>query len=82
MRAETPPLELTENPDILATISKLAADRARVADVRGVQQLLVQLKARDLALGGSRPDAVNSIVALVEEQLDAARRAAQRRCFR
>jgi hypothetical protein len=59
---------------LASSMSKLASERARAADVRGVQQLLAQLKARDSALGASRPDAVNSIVALVEEQLDAARR--------
>lgn len=57
-----------------ANMTRLATDRARAADVRGVQQLLSQLKTRDAALGAARPDAVNSIVAIVEEQLDAARR--------
>ena len=53
---------------------RLADERARAADVRGVQQLLAQVKASDEALGGYRPDSVNSILASVEERLDAARR--------
>lgn len=59
---------------LAVSMSKHATERARAADVRGVQQLLTQIKTRDMALGGMRPDAVNSIIALVEEQLDAARR--------
>ena len=52
----------------------LADERARAADVRGVQRVLARVKASDEALGGYRPDAVNSILAAVEERLDAARR--------
>jgi hypothetical protein len=52
----------------------LANERARAADVRGVQRVLAQVKASDSALGGYRPDAVNAIIASVELQLDAARR--------
>jgi hypothetical protein len=52
----------------------LADQRARAADVRGVQQVMAQVRASDAALGGYRPDAVNSILASVEEKLDAARR--------
>jgi hypothetical protein len=55
-------------------IMRLAEERTRAADVRGVQRLLVEVKASDEALGGYRPDAVNSILAAVEERLDAARR--------
>jgi hypothetical protein len=55
-------------------IVHLADERARAADVRGVQRLLDQVKASDEALGGYRPDEVNSILASVEERLDAARR--------
>jgi hypothetical protein len=51
-----------------------ASERARVADVRGIQRLLTEIEARDLALGGSRPGAVRALVASVEAQLDAARR--------
>jgi hypothetical protein len=53
---------------------RLADDRARAADVRGVQRVLSDVKAGDEALGGFRPDAVNAILASVEERLDAARR--------
>jgi len=55
-------------------ILQLAGDRARAADVRGVQHVLSQMKMGDEALGYARPDAIRSIVAAVEEQLDAARR--------
>jgi hypothetical protein len=51
----------------------LAAARARLADVRGVERLLGDLKAGDRTLGGERPDQVASIMASVQEQLDAAR---------
>jgi hypothetical protein len=53
---------------------RLADQRARVADVRGVQQVVAQVKASDEALGGYRPDEVNSILAAIEEKLDSARR--------
>jgi hypothetical protein len=52
----------------------LADDRARAADVRGVQRVIDQVKAGDQALGGYRPDTVTSILAAVDERLDAARR--------
>jgi hypothetical protein len=52
----------------------LADERARAADVRGVQRVMDQIKAGDQALGGYRPDTVNSILAAVDERLDAARR--------
>jgi hypothetical protein len=41
--------------------------------VRGVERLLGDVKAGDRTLGGERPDQVASIVAAVQEQLDAAR---------
>jgi hypothetical protein len=53
---------------------QLADERARLADVRGVQRVIAQVKASDEALGSYRPDAVNEILASVEERLDAARR--------
>jgi hypothetical protein len=53
---------------------RLADDRARLADVRGVQRVLLDVKMSDQALGGYRPDHVNAIIASVEERLDAARR--------
>jgi hypothetical protein len=52
----------------------VAQVRARNADVRGVQRVLERIHERDDELGGERPDAVNALVAAVEEQLDAARR--------
>ena len=53
---------------------RLADDRARVADVRGVQRVIADVKASDQALGGYRPDEVKAILASIEERLDAARR--------
>jgi hypothetical protein len=52
----------------------VAQVRARNADVRGVQRLIDRIHERDEELGGERPDAVNALVAAVEEELDAARR--------
>jgi len=52
----------------------LAEERARAADVRGVARVTDQVKAGDQALGGYRPDVVISILAAVDERLDAARR--------
>jgi hypothetical protein len=57
-----------------ARILKTASDRARSADVRGVQQLMSQVQLEDKTLGELRPDAVISLLAAVEERLDAARR--------
>jgi hypothetical protein len=51
----------------------LADRRARVADVRGLERLLRVIPQRDVALGGKRPDAVNSLVTAVQAKLDAAR---------
>jgi hypothetical protein len=51
-----------------------ATQRARFADVRGIQRLLTEVETRDKALGSARPDAVRALVASVEAQLDAARR--------
>jgi hypothetical protein len=52
-----------------------AADRrARSADVRGLERLLERIQVRDALLGYHRPEAVNALIAAVEEKLDAARR--------
>jgi hypothetical protein len=53
---------------------RLAGERARAADVHGIQQLLAETNTADRVLGGVRPDTVNAIIAVVQEQLDAARR--------
>ena len=52
----------------------LASARAAAADVRGVERILTQISTNDAALGSARPDAVASLVAAVEVQLDTARR--------
>jgi hypothetical protein len=51
-----------------------AESRARVADVRGVSNVLDLIRKSDAALGQKRPDAVSSALAAVEAQLDVARR--------
>src|SRR5438067_1472352 len=71
--------------DVAATLSDVArttdpkarlaiVERARTADVRGLERLRRALSQRDQALGAKRPDAVASLVAAVEEKLDAARK--------
>ncbi len=55
-------------------ILQIAGDRAKLADVHGIQQLMTQVKAEDKVLGATRPDEVVSLLAAVEERLDAARR--------
>jgi hypothetical protein len=51
----------------------LANQRARAADVRGLERLLRAIPQRDALLGGRRPDAVNALVTAVQAKLDAAR---------
>ena len=51
-----------------------AEGHARVADVRGVTNVLDLIRKSDAALGHKRPDAVSSAIAAVEAQLDVARR--------
>ena len=55
-------------------MTNLADQRARNADVRGVERVIARIYRRDAWLGGMRPDTVNALVATVEERLDAARR--------
>jgi hypothetical protein len=52
----------------------VAEQRAKVADVRGVQSLLAQIATDDQRLGNRRPEAVAALVGAVEDQLNAARR--------
>ena len=51
----------------------LAGQRARAADVRGLQRLVEEIRDRDRGLGGKRPDAVNGLLEAVEAELDASR---------
>jgi hypothetical protein len=68
-------LETDRKYQALATrILKLATSRAQIGDVRGVQRVISTIRPNDEALGSQRPDAVASLVAEVEAQLDAARR--------
>jgi hypothetical protein len=55
-------------------MTNLADQRARNADVLGVERVIARIHRRDAWLGGMRPDTVNGLVATVEERLDAARR--------
>jgi hypothetical protein len=53
---------------------QVAEQRARRADVRGLMLLIERIRLRDRELGGARPEAVGSLLAAVDEKLDAARR--------
>jgi hypothetical protein len=59
---------------LTSRIMTLADRRARLADVRGLERLVRSVHQRDRLLGGKRPDAVNSLVTVIQEKLDAARR--------
>src|ERR1700730_2516222 len=52
---------------------RLADQRSRVVDVRGLERLLDRIHEGDAALGLKRPDAVSALVQAVEARLDAAR---------
>ena len=52
----------------------MAEQRARRADVRGLMLLIERIRLRDRELGGARPESVGSLLAAVDEKLDAARR--------
>ncbi len=54
--------------------SRLAAERARAGDVRGVGRLLEQIHERDAAMGGKRPDMLEPLVASVHAHLEVARK--------
>ena len=51
----------------------LARERAKAADVKGVQQVLNRIQLQDAGLGHKRPDVVLALVREVELSLDAAR---------
>ncbi len=52
----------------------IADYRARQADVLGLERLLRNAQQRDALLGNKRPEAVTSLIAVIEEKLDSARR--------
>jgi hypothetical protein len=58
---------------LTAQMMASANQRARAADVPGLERLLLSIQRRDAALGARRPDAVSALVAAVEAKLDAAR---------
>jgi hypothetical protein len=51
-----------------------ARERARAADVHGVERLVARIQYRDAALGKHRPQSVNALIAAVRAELDAAQR--------
>jgi hypothetical protein len=51
----------------------VADRRAGAADVRALEQLVVRVHQRDIALGGKRSDTINSLIVAVQARLDAAR---------
>ena len=59
---------------LTARMMAVAEQRARLADVRGLERIIVQIHQRDEALGGTRPEAVEALVIAVQQKLDAARR--------
>ncbi len=52
----------------------LAGQRAKTADVRGVERLVSEVRLRDEELGSKRPETVAGLLAAIELELDAARR--------
>jgi len=52
----------------------LAGQRAKAADVRGVERVMSDVRQRDEQLGRKRPETVTSLLAAIEAELDAARR--------
>jgi hypothetical protein len=57
-----------------ANVLALADQRAKVADVRGVERLLARIDQRDEELGRLRPEAVSALVGAVQARLDVTRR--------
>ena len=53
---------------------RVAEQRARAADVRGVGRVIARIQYRDAAMGRTRPEAVSALISAVEDRLDAARR--------
>ena len=53
---------------------KLANQRARLGDVRGLERLVTRVQTNDKVLGNARPDVVASLLASIDEKLDLARR--------
>ncbi len=53
---------------------RLADLRAHEGDVRAIERLVTRVHANDTLLGNARPDVVASLLASIDEKLDAARR--------
>lgn len=64
----------TSYADLTATTLAAASMYAKRADVRGVERLVRNALETDDALGRKRPDMLSSLLAALDEKLDAARR--------
>jgi hypothetical protein len=60
--------------DLSKSVLRAATRAAASADVRGVTKAMDRVRSRDGQLGGKRPDEVRTLMAALEEKLDAARR--------
>lgn len=60
--------------DLAAGVMKRADERARRADVRGVENLIKKVRAEDEKLGRSRPQEATALLASLDAKLDATRR--------
>ena len=73
--AEQTELRVDRSYKLLTTrFISIANYRAGNADVRGLERLVRTVQQRDRLLGERRPEALNALLAVVEEKLDAARR--------
>jgi len=59
---------------LVRDLTTRAALQAQRADVRGLERLIQSVPGRDASLGRKRPDQVQSLIATLQDQLDAARR--------
>ncbi|RPJ56866.1 MAG: hypothetical protein EHM24_30020, partial [Acidobacteria bacterium] len=60
--------------DLSKSVLQAASRAAASADVRGVTKAMDRLRSRDARLGGKRPDQVRTLMAALDDKLDAARR--------
>jgi hypothetical protein len=60
--------------DLRAHVLETAAERARSADVRGLQDLIRTVLSADDRLGHRRPNAMSALLSTLDRKLDAARR--------
>jgi hypothetical protein len=60
--------------DLAAGVLQVAEQRARRADVRGVENLIKKVRAEDAKLGRARPQEAAALLASLDAKLDATRR--------